>query len=113
MHELSLAGNILALVEGAAVREAFTRVLQIRLEVGRFAAVEVPALRFALESLAPGTVLEGAEVVIDEPPGSAVCPGCGRGVEIVARGDPCPCCGAYGLMPRSGDALRVVDLQVV
>jgi hydrogenase nickel incorporation protein HypA/HybF len=113
MHELSLAGSILALVEEAAVREAFTRVLQLRLEVGRLAAVEVSALRFALESLAPGTVLEGAEVVMDEPPGRAVCPGCGQAVEIVVRGESCPCCGAHGLVPRGGDALRVVDLQVV
>lgn len=113
MHELSLAGGILALVEGAAQREAFTRVLQLRLEVGKLAAVEVEALRFALASLAPGTVLEGAEVSIDEPSGQAVCPGCGETVEIAAHGEPCPICGVCGLVPQGGDALRVVDLQVV
>lgn len=113
MHELSLAGGILALVEGAAQSEAFTRVLQLRLEVGKLAAVEVEALRFALASLAPGTVLEGAEVLIDEPAGQAVCPGCGETVEIAAHGEPCPICGACGMVSQGGDALRVVDLQVV
>ena len=112
MHELSLAGGILQLVEDTAVRETFTRVLQLRLEVGKLAAVEVHALRFALESLAPGTVLEGAEVVIDEPPGQAWCMGCSQSVEIAARGDPCPSCGGHWLTPQGGDALRVVDMQV-
>lgn len=112
MHELSLAGGILQLVEDAAAREAFTRVLQLRLEVGKLAAVEVHALRFALESLAPGTVLEGAEVVVDEPPGQAWCMGCSQMVEIAARGDPCPSCGGHWLTPQGGDALRVVDMQV-
>lgn len=112
MHELSLAGGILQLVEDTAAREAFTRVLQLRLEVGKLAAVEVHALRFALESLAPGTVLEGAEVVVDEPPGQAWCMGCSQTVEIAARGDPCPSCGGHWLTPQGGDALRVVDIQV-
>ncbi len=113
MHELSLAGGILSMVEEAAAREAFKRVVQLHLEVGRLAAVEVPALRFALASLAPGTVLDGAEVLIDEPGAIAECPGCGQTVDIAAHGDPCPRCGAWGLVPRGGDALRVVDLQVL
>ena len=102
MHELSLAGGILKLVEDAAARESFARVLQLRLEVGKLAAVEVQALRFALESL-----------VIDEPAGQAWCMGCSQTVEIAARGDPCPSCGGHWLTPQSGEALRVVDMQVV
>ena len=113
MHELSLAGGILKLVEDAAARESFARVLQLRLEVGKLAAVEVQALRFALESLAPGTALDGAELVIDEPAGQAWCMGCSQTVEIAARGDPCPSCGGHWLTPHSGEALRVVDMQVV
>lgn len=112
MHELSLAEAILKLMEDASLREPFTRVLQLHLEVGKLAAVEVQALRFALESLAPDTVLAGAELVIDEPAGSAWCLHCSQTVEIVARGEPCPSCGAWGLTPQGGDALRVVDLQV-
>ena len=87
MHELSLAGGILQVVEDAAAREAFARVLQLRLEVGKLAGVELQALRFALEAIAPGTLLEGADIVIDEPPGRAWCMGCSTAVEIAQRGD--------------------------
>jgi hydrogenase nickel incorporation protein HypA/HybF len=71
MHELSLADDILRLVEDAAAREHFQRVAQLHLEAGTRAGVEVSALRFALETIAPGTCLEGAHIRIDEPPGSS------------------------------------------
>lgn len=112
MHELSLAGSILRLVEEAARRDAFARVRTLRLSVPALAGVEVGALRFALQSLAPGTLLEAAEIVFDEPPGRALCPECGRDVEIVERGQACPHCSGFRLQVTGGTELRVVDLLV-
>ena len=112
MHEASLAGGVLQLVEDSAVREGFSRILSLRLEVGQLAGVDVRALRFALESLAPGTLLDGAQVDIEEPPGQAWCVGCGQTVAMAQRGDACPHCGGYRLQPTGGMALRVIDMQV-
>lgn len=112
MHEVSLAGGILRIAEDAARRERFSRVSTLRLEAGRFAGVEVRALRFALETLAPGTCLEGARIHIDEPPGRAWCMPCGGEVEIQQRTDPCPRCGSHQLHPTGGTELRVVDMTV-
>jgi hydrogenase nickel incorporation protein HypA/HybF len=75
MHEMSLAGGILKVVDDAASREPFARVQRLTLAAGALAGVEVRALRFALEAMAPGTRLEGAEIVIHEPPGQAWCMG--------------------------------------
>lgn len=113
MHEMSLAGGILKLVEDAAARERFTRVTALRLEAGRFAGVEVRALRFAIEAMSPGTCLEGAEVEIDEPAGSAWCMQCSCNVQIEARADPCPHCGSFRWHPTGGTELRVVDMRVI
>jgi hydrogenase nickel incorporation protein HypA/HybF len=112
MHEMSLAGGILKLVEDAALREGFQRVKKLHLEAGRFAGVEVRALRFALEALGPGTCLADAEVLIDEPPGEAWCLPCSRSVSIDQRIDPCPHCGGFQLQPTGGTDLRVIDLWV-
>lgn len=112
MHEVSLAGGVLAAVEAAAARERFVRVTVLRLEVGRLAGVEVDALRFALEAMAPGTCLAGARVEIEEPPGSAWCMHCSATVPLAARGDPCGQCGGYWLQPNGGTELRIVDLTV-
>ncbi|MBK1615131.1 hydrogenase maturation nickel metallochaperone HypA [Rubrivivax gelatinosus] len=112
MHEVSLAGGILRIVEDCAARERFERVTLLRLSAPALAGVEVRALRFALESMAPGTALEGARVEIDEPPGQAWCLDCGCGVEIPARGQPCPRCGGYKLQVTGGTELKVIDLLV-
>lgn len=112
MHEMSLAGGILKVIDDAAAREPFARVQKLTLAAGALAGVEVRALRFALETMAPGTRLEGAEIVIDEPPGQAWCMTCGDTVSIAARGDACPRCGGYQLQATGGTELKVVDLIV-
>lgn len=112
MHEASLAGGVLQLIEETAVSEGFTRLFSLRLEVGQLAGVDVRALRFALESLAPGTVLEGALIEIEEPPGQAWCIACAQTVAIAQRGDACPACDGYQLQPKGGMELRVIDMRV-
>ncbi|RJP64457.1 MAG: hydrogenase maturation nickel metallochaperone HypA [Comamonadaceae bacterium] len=112
MHEASLAGGVLQLVEDTAAREGFKRLLALRLEAGQLAGVDVRALRFALESLAPGTLLDGATIEIEEPPGQAWCLACCQTVALPQRGDACPSCGGYQLQPTSGSELRVLDMRV-
>jgi hydrogenase nickel incorporation protein HypA/HybF len=112
MHELSLAGGVLRVVEDAARREGFVRVKQLRLEAGVLAGVELRALRFALDAIAPGTVLDGAAIHIDEPPGRAWCLRCATTVPIASRADACPHCGGHQLQPTGGTELRVVELIV-
>lgn len=112
MHEVSLAGGVLKLVEDTARREGFSRLLELRLEAGQLAGVSVHALRFALESLAPGTLLDGARIDIKEPPGLAWCLPCAQAVPVSQLGDACPLCGGYQLQPTGGMQLRVVDMRV-
>ncbi|MCB1996321.1 MAG: hydrogenase maturation nickel metallochaperone HypA [Rhodoferax sp.] len=112
MHEMSLAGGILKLVDDAAARDPFTRVKCLVLDCGALAGVEVHALRFALEAIAPGTRLDGAEIVVHEPPGQAFCMGCGQRVDIASRVDPCPACGSFKLQPTGGLELTVRELIV-
>jgi hydrogenase nickel incorporation protein HypA/HybF len=112
MHEMSLAGGILRVVEQARERERFARVSTLRLAAGALAGVELAALRFALEAAAPGTLLDGARIEIDEVPGQAFCMGCGESVPIASRTDDCPRCGSARLTPTGGLELKVVDLVV-
>ena len=113
MHELSLAEEIVRMVESSASREHFSRVATLKLEAGALAGVEVASLRFALEAMVSGTCLEGASIVIDEPAGRAWCNTCTAEVTITSRADPCPVCDGFPLKVLHGDALRVVDLVVV
>jgi hydrogenase nickel incorporation protein HypA/HybF len=112
MHEMSLAGGILRVVEQAQVREGFTRVSRLALEAGALSGVEVSALRFALESMTPGTVLEGATIDIDQPPAAAWCMACAQAVTIQSRLDDCPLCGSAQIQPTGGHELKVRELIV-
>ena len=112
MHEMSLAGGILRMVEEAAAREHFRRVSRLTLEAGALAGVEVRALRFALEAMTPGTILDGAAIDIDQPAGTAWCMACCDSVDIIARTDPCPHCGGWQLTPTGGTELKVRELIV-
>lgn len=112
MHEMSLAGGILRVVEDAADREHFTRVERLAIEAGALSGVEVRALRFALESMSPGTCLDGARVDIDEIPGTAWCMACCATVPIFSRADDCPQCGGHRLQPTGGTELKVRELIV-
>lgn len=112
MHELSLAQDILGIVESAAEREGFRQVRLMRLEIGALAGVEVPALRFALDAIRPGTCLSQARIEVDEPAATAWCPRCQCEVQIDSRIDPCPRCGGFQLKVGSGTQLRVVEVLV-
>ncbi len=112
MHELSLADGIVQQVEAAAAREHFTRVVTLHLAVGALAGVQVQALRFALETIAPNTYLAGAHIAIDEPPGRAWCHTCAAEVTIDSRADPCPLCNGYPVKVTGGGELRILDLVV-
>ena len=112
MHELSLAGGVLQIVELAAERVGFCRVRRLVIEAGALSGGEVSALRCALESLSPGSCLEGCEIEIDEPPGQAWCKACRQSVPLGVRGDACPRCGDHRLQPTGGTSLRVRELLV-
>jgi hydrogenase nickel incorporation protein HypA/HybF len=110
MHEMSIAESVLGIVEDSARREGFGRVREVRLEIGRLAAVEVEALRFCFDAVVRGSVAEGARLEIDETPGSAWCFGCSATVPVGTRGDPCPACGGFQLQVNGGTEMRVKEL---
>ena len=112
MHELSLAGNIVDIVESAALKDDFRRVRTLRLSAPALSGVETGALRFALEALAPRTVLDGAELLIDEPAAKAHCPDCVSDIEVNEYGTPCPACGGHRWRVVESRGLQVVDLLV-
>lgn len=112
MHELSLAYSVLQIVETAAARDTFVRVRSLHLSVPILAGVEIEAFVFALQSLAPRTVLGGADIIIDEPASRAHCLDCDATMDISAHEDPCPLCGGFRWHSASDRGIRVVDLLV-
>ena len=112
MHEMSLCEGIRCVIEDQARQHSVTRVTRVRVEIGRFAAVETDALHFAFDVVMRGSIAEGAELITLDLPGRALCYDCMKEVEILNRLDPCPDCGGGKLMPQGGDEMRIKDLEV-
>lgn len=109
---MSLAQNVVQIIEGAAVREAFARVRTVWLEIGQLSCVEPEAMRACFEAAARATPADGAALEIVEVAGRGRCPGCGAQCALAAREDACPDCGGYGLEVIAGTDLRVRELEV-
>lgn len=112
MHEMSLCEGIRRVVDKAAGPEV-SRVTRVRLEIGRFAGVEKPALAFAWDIVMRGSKAEGAALEMIDLPGQALCYDCMETVEIEDRLDPCPDCGGGKLLPQGGDEMRIKDMEVL
>jgi hydrogenase nickel incorporation protein HypA/HybF len=113
MHEMSLAEGIRSIVLDSARAHGFSRVTVLRLEIGRFAGVEKPALDFAFDVVMRGSPAEGARLEMIDLPGQALCYDCATVVQIADRLDPCPLCGCGRLIPQGGDEMRIKDMEVL
>jgi hydrogenase nickel incorporation protein HypA/HybF len=112
MHELSLCESILQIVEEEAQRQGFTRVKQLRLEIGRLSGVEIEAMRFGFEVVSRDSILQGAQLQIIELPGKGWCMACAEEVEVQQRFDACACCGGFQVQVTAGEEMRIKDLEV-
>ncbi len=112
MHELTLAREIIAIVQMAAKDKHIHHIRLIRVELGAFGHVEEAALRFAFTAAANGTIAEKANLEISRPPGQAWCYDCNKAVMLPARFAPCPLCGGEKLDVIGGTGLRVIDMEV-
>ena len=109
---MSLAEGIREIVLDQARQHGFARVTCLRLEIGRFAGVEKPALEFAFDVVMRGSPAEGARLEMLDLPGRALCFDCETTVEIDSRLSPCPRCGGGRLLPEGGDEMRIKDMEV-
>jgi hydrogenase nickel incorporation protein HypA/HybF len=109
MHELSIAESVVAIAERHA---AGRRVTRVEVAAGHLRQVVPSALEFAFELVAKGTVLEGAELVIEEVPAAGRCRSCG--VEGRLDGFPLTCgrCGGWDVEVTAGEELRVDSLDL-
>jgi hydrogenase nickel incorporation protein HypA/HybF len=108
VHELSVAGSV---VEAVLDRTGTARVTVLRLAVGRLSGVVPDALRFCFDLVVEGTPLEGAQLLIEEPPGRASCAACGADFAVDDLVLLCPC-GSADVAVTAGRELLVRSVEV-
>ena len=109
MHELSIAEAIVAIAERHAEGRIVTKV---EVRVGHLRQVVPSALEFAFELVCKGTVLDGAELELEDVPARGRCRDCG--VETTMSGFPlaCSACGGLDMEILAGEELQVESLEL-
>ena len=108
MHELGITRNIVAIVSEHAQG---ARVKRVALEIGKLSAVMPDAIRFCFDVCSKDTLLEGAELTIDETPGRGRCESCG---EELALEQPFGLCGCGSAQVRciAGNELKIKEMEL-
>ncbi len=112
MHEMSLAENILQLIEDTARKQQFTQVLTVWLEIGQLACVEKESLRFYFDVVTQDSIAQQAKLKIIEITGQALCSQCNQNIAITAYHEACPHCGGHALQVIQGDGMQITELEV-
>ena len=109
MHELAIAESIVAIAQRHA---AGRRVTRVEVAVGHLRQVVPAALEFAFELVAQGTVLDGAELAMEEVPAAGHCRACGAEGRLAAFPLACEACGGWDVEVTAGEELRVESLDL-
>ncbi|MFZ5831137.1 MAG: hydrogenase maturation nickel metallochaperone HypA [Planctomycetota bacterium] len=113
MHELAIAEALIEQVERELSRAGHPGpVVKLELAVGRLTGVHSDSLRFAFELLAPGTLLENAEVEIAQPKAACACRHCGTRLEIDEIVLHCPKCQSNEIVIEGGRDLLLESIEV-
>lgn len=113
MHEVSLAQALVEQAVEAAERAGSSRVVAVRVRVGRLAGVETGALRFAYDVVTKGTPLEGSRLDFVDVPVVVWCAFClsERELPNIQRLR-CPACDTPCGEIRQGRELELDALEV-
>jgi hydrogenase nickel incorporation protein HypA/HybF len=112
MHEISLAGEVVKLVQYEAEKNKARTVSEITIEVGNFSGVEALAFEEALGLVSQGSILEKAILNIVRIKGRGVCHACEKEFDMDQRTDTCPGCDSFPSEIRGGNEFRVVSLLI-
>ena len=119
MHELSMAQGIINAVLETAENNNATEVNEVTIEIGRLAMVNPEQLEFILGVLVENTLVEDAEIKIEEIPVEIECGDCGfHGNAVIDDKDhyapmvKCPKCDSFKIEILNGKDIVVKNIVI-
>jgi hydrogenase nickel incorporation protein HypA/HybF len=109
VHELSIAGAIVATAERHA---GGRRVTRVHVRVGRLRQVVPESLEFCFGMVARESVCEGAALELEIIPAVLRCRACAHEWEIESPPFWCPQCAGGDVSPVRGEELEVESIEI-
>ena len=112
MHELSLAMEVIELVQLEAEKTGVTRILEINIEVGDLSGVEAETFQSALSLIVKDSILNDALIKVFRTPGKGKCNSCNAEFDMTYRLETCPQCQCFPSEISGGQEFRVVSIII-
>ncbi len=112
MHESGLTEDLFTHAMLHAQEANARRIVRVKVRIGALSDATPDSIQFYFDSLAPGTIAEGATLEFVTAPGEAHCNACGRDVTIDELFAACPSCGEVALTITGGNAIYLDSLDV-
>jgi hydrogenase nickel incorporation protein HypA/HybF len=113
MHELSIAMSIVEMAEEESERHGGAQVIAVHLKLGPLSGVVKNALENAFSLAREGTVLENANLIVEQIPIVARCPRCAADRTLPSmQSFICPACETPLSEIIQGRELEVVALEI-
>jgi hydrogenase nickel incorporation protein HypA/HybF len=111
MHELSIAQNIVDILNNQMRIHNLSRIESVSLRIGALRAIVVESLNFSFNVLTSGSPLEGARLEVEEVPIRGRCLECGQELTLKNWMDDCPHCRGPRMEIVSGKELDIVAIE--
>lgn len=114
MHEFGIAQEILKVAAQYAAKHNAKHITAFNIEISAAMDESEDALRFHLETLARGTLAEGATVAITRVPAHVACLDCGNEFEVKDDNILCPRCASSRVRshaPRH-DEFKLASIEI-
>lgn len=113
MHELSIAMNIIEIVQEEAARRGAAEVTAVHLKLGALSGVVEDALRSSYEMAVYDTSLRNSELLVEKVPVKVYCHGCcAEQILPSLQNLSCPGCGKETPQVVGGREIEVVALEI-
>ncbi len=115
MHELSLCEALISTVRRQlATRPEYAgrRIKSLKVTIGALSGCEPDLLIRMFPHASPGTVAEGAELIVDFQSARVACEACGAERDVAANLLVCPKCGDQGVKLVAGDEVLLTGLTL-
>ena len=115
MHELSITQSLLEIVIHEIEKHSISRVLAVKLKIGKFTNIEPSCLVLYFGALSKNTPVEGAELKIEMVPVRGRCRGCQKVFDLNSESLNlfflCPACSGQDIEIINGRELSIEEIE--
>lgn len=111
MHEMVIVEGIIEAVLPEVKKYPVSKVKSIKLKIGELSGIVPECVKEYFKIAAVGTIMEGADIVIEHIPVTISCKTCGYKGEAVRHKYACPKCGSIDFTLTGGNEYLVDSVE--